>query len=89
MKNCAVCFHTKPCKTPKRKRNERSTEKCAGQSSIGGAVISHLPLHLLLSITPISTGSPDNPPPFLPEPHNNFSFYFIMGEARGGDILKM
>jgi hypothetical protein len=25
----------------------------------------------------------------MPEPQNNFSLYFIMGKAPGGDILKM
>jgi hypothetical protein len=25
----------------------------------------------------------------MPESQNNFSFYFIMGKAPGGDILKM
>jgi hypothetical protein len=56
---------------------------------VGGGVIYHLPLHLLLSIIPMSTSSHDNPPPFMPESQNNFSFYFITGKAPAGDILKM
>jgi hypothetical protein len=64
------------CKTPKRKRNECSTEKGAGQSSMalgkGVGLFSISSLHLLLSITPMSRSSHDNPPPLMPESQNNF-----------------
>jgi hypothetical protein len=82
--------HEELCKTPKRKRNECSTEKGAGQSSLppgkGVGLFTISPLHLLLSITPMSRSRHDNPPPFMPESQNNFSVYFIMGKAPGGNV---
>jgi hypothetical protein len=73
----------------KEKEMNAQLKRVLDKARLGGGVISHLSAHLLLSITPMSRSSHDNPPPFMPESQNNFSFYFITGKAPAGDILKM